>query len=142
MLIFLLVPETQYARDLHEALDSAGVGMNHNDVANEKGAETMQETLSVSAGTALAGSTTRDIPTIPKKSYLSQLKPWSPVQQDVNLLGSFIRPWATWCWPSMAWAVFSFSIHICSLVYPLHSLLLRRDYITILTNYITVSRYW
>src|SRR6201999_2311707 len=63
------------------------------------------------------GSATRNISQ--KKSYLEELQPWSPGQKEVNLLGSFLRPWATWCYPSIVWSVFSFSIHVTWSVQPL-----------------------
>jgi hypothetical protein len=111
ILIFLLVPETQYQRDLHKALDSVGVEANSepsthtppsapSDIDDKFGNKTTAEFVETRS------------PTVSKKTYLQELVPWSPVHKDVNVIASFLRPWTTWCYPSVVWSVLSFSIHI------------------------------
>lgn len=109
VLIFLLTPETQYHRDLHRALDVACVdedevisGKENPSTSHGEGKPAVQATEQVESRTAIP----------PKKTYLEQLKPWSRVNRDSNLLGAFARPWATWCYPSVVWTILSFSIHI------------------------------
>lgn len=115
LLIFFLTPETQYPRDLHKSLDVAGIAENNSEILENisdntvsGGPESKPET------NVVENLSPRNMPTIPKKSYWTQLKPWSPVQKDLNLVGVFVRPWATWAYPSVIWAVMSFSIHICA----------------------------
>ncbi|OAL45661.1 MFS general substrate transporter [Pyrenochaeta sp. DS3sAY3a] len=117
LLIFFLTPETQYPRDLHKALDVAGVAENNSEVLDTRSDNTASDGPESKSETNVVESISpRIMPTIPKKSYWTQLKPWSPVQKDVNLVGVFVRPWATWAYPSVIWAVMSFSIHICAVV--------------------------
>lgn len=114
ILIFFLVPETQYKRDLHSALDAAGVDED-NDLADGQTGSPSEMVEPKSGSETLERLETQrpaGPATLPKKSYWQELTPWSPVRRDVNLLGSFCRPWATWCYPSVVWAVFSFSIHV------------------------------
>ena len=115
ILIFFLVPETQYRRDLHEALDS--VGADEEDMDQSPAEMSQSEEMKPEAQHKNAERVvSRSVP-LPKRSFAQELKPWSPVQKDVNLLGSFVRPWATWCYPSVVWSVMSFSIHVCGYVF-------------------------
>jgi MFS family permease len=119
VLIILFVPETQYPRDLHKALDIAGIG---EDVVGEDASEdaredTAEKTINKAAPDLRSETVERvsapSTVAVPKKSFLAELMPWSPVRKDVSLLGAFLRPWATWAYPSMVWGVLSFSIHVC-----------------------------
>lgn len=113
LLIFFLTPETQYRRSLDRALDTGVLQQGHNAEPNSTMTTTPLREPKPNADVVECLSST-DAPTRPRRSYLSELKPWSPVQKDVNLSGGFVRPWATWAYPSVVWAVMSFSIHICA----------------------------
>ncbi|KIW90070.1 uncharacterized protein Z519_09501 [Cladophialophora bantiana CBS 173.52] len=118
ILRFFLVPDTQYKRDLNSALDAAGVEENDDmaDGQTESHCEMVESKTGSQAIERLEPQRSA-VPGIkPKKAYLEGLKPWSQVHKDVNLLGSFIRPWATWCYASVVWSVLSFSIHVTCVV--------------------------
>jgi MFS family permease len=115
ILIFFLTPETSYPRDLHQALDVAGVAEHSDEVPEHKTENTTSHFPDSKPATNVVESlSASNMPTIAKRSYVTELIPWSPVQKDVNLVGVFVRPWATWAYPSVIWAVLSFSIHICA----------------------------
>jgi len=116
LLIFFLVPETQYRRDLHKSMDSTAAGgdglgdlenspsSGHSDEDNEI------KTNVVNVETTASSAITRPEPT--RKTHLEEIKPWSGVRRDTSLLAAYIRPWAMWTYPSMVWAVFAFSLHV------------------------------
>lgn len=108
LLIIFLVPETQYHRDLHRALDSVAVDVNDEPVTDTPPSDIVD---AKSETETVERFETRS-QTVPKKTFWEELKPWSPVHKEVNLLASFIRPWEAWCYPSVVWSVFSFSIHV------------------------------
>ena len=110
ILIFLFVPETRYPRDLHKSIDAAGVPETGESLSGQETPPSEMNETKAGAGTMESVETVS--PEIPKKSFLQEIKPWSPVRKDVSLVASFVRPWATWCYPSVVWSVFSFSIHV------------------------------
>ncbi|KAK5043067.1 hypothetical protein LTR13_000838 [Exophiala sideris] len=112
LLIIFLVPETQYHRDLHKALDSVAVDAN-DEAITESPPSDVVETKS-ETGTMERLETRSAM--VPQKTFSDGLKPWSPGRKDVKLLGSYIRPWETWAYPSVVWSVFSFSIHVTCVV--------------------------
>ncbi len=123
IMIFFLVPETQYPRDLHKAMD---IAMAEEDIVESTTASTanVQQSSKVEGNiselensepavlqqsrTTESGAQNR----YTKKTFLQDIKPWSPIHKDASLLGSFVRPWALWCYPSIVWTVMSFSIHV------------------------------
>lgn len=118
LLIFFLTPETQYKRDLHKAFDLVAIDEHSGDDADTSAPE-VAELKTGAESSAMEGerTTTR----IRKKTYLEELKPWSYSRKDVSLLASYLRPWETWCYPSVAWSALSFSMHISAYVYfPVH----------------------
>ncbi|KAH8816701.1 major facilitator superfamily domain-containing protein [Xylogone sp. PMI_703] len=116
ILIVLFVPETQYRRDLHKSLDvafadSQSVGTDF-DKSTGKVLEQIEDKTVVDRSRTLETTTQ----TAEKKTLLQQMKPWSPINRDVSLLASFIRPWSLWAYPSMVWGVMAFSIHVSCVV--------------------------
>ncbi|OAG40130.1 hypothetical protein AYO21_05608 [Fonsecaea monophora] len=117
ILIFLFVPETQYHRDLHKALDSVGIeGNEEMELDAQKASPSGLMTMTKSEDETTTEMVETQNPAPEKRTFLQELKPWSPVQKDVNVVASFLRPWATWCYPSVLWGVFSFSIHVTCVV--------------------------
>jgi hypothetical protein len=116
LLIFFLVPETQYRRDLHKSLDATGAdpdssGDEESNVApdqSDRDAELKPGVVRVEtkASTVAAGTAPA------RKKYLEEIKPWSGIQKDTSLLAAYMRPWALWAYPSMIWAVCAFSLHV------------------------------
>jgi MFS family permease len=95
-LIFFFVPETQYNRNIHETLEVADVGA-------EDSTEKSPAPEHVDVG---------PVDTVPKLTYMQELKPWGAVNHDVSLLGAFTRPWATLLYPSMIWCFLSFGLTV------------------------------
>ncbi|KAK6373736.1 hypothetical protein LTS17_008229 [Exophiala oligosperma] len=114
ILIFCLTPETQYTRDLHTALDS--VGPNDEDPDQMPPEVDRTDDMKPESNLENAEICANETISPQKKTWVQELKPWSPVQKNVNLIGSFVRPWATWCYPSVVWSVLSFSIHVTAVV--------------------------
>lgn len=95
LLIFFLVPETNYKRDLHHALDDAG--------ADDLNAKELPSTH-------VEQTTSRHEFT--KQSYIQELKPWSPVDPQVSIVWPFVRPWITVAFPAVGWATLAFAVHV------------------------------
>jgi MFS family permease len=109
LLIFFCFPETNYKRDLHQALDDAGAG--GMDYAEEHDGQDLN-TLDLKTSPALhiEGTITGSI--FITKSYIQQLKPWSPVDPEVSVWWPFIRPWITLTFPAVIWATLAFAAHV------------------------------
>jgi MFS family permease len=115
VLIFLFFPETQYPRNLHTSMDITHAI----DDASFQSDEPEQEKVK----TSRTVSTINSSPAYPKKkTFIQELKPWSPVDPDVSLVGAFIRPWLVWAFPSMIWGVLAFSLNVAWQVTPPHNL--------------------
>ncbi|EXJ70650.1 uncharacterized protein A1O5_05640 [Cladophialophora psammophila CBS 110553] len=116
--IFFCSPETRYRRNLHESVDVAGA-----DEFSDKSAGTRQSLNEIAVSyeekttleTSASHQSAIDAP-VRKRSYLLELKPWSPVDKDVNVLAAFFRAWATWSYLSIAWAVTSWAIHVSCVI--------------------------
>jgi MFS family permease len=105
LLIFFFVPETNYKRDLHRALDDAGAD-EMDDGKEEHGHDL--DALDLKESPALHVERR----TITAKPYIQQLKPWSPVDPEVSVWWPFIRPWITLAFPAIIWATLSFAAHV------------------------------
>ena len=114
LLLFFLYPETQYRRDLHRAMDITGVA--EEDEGSEpvvvNGPEKQGDLSNVSHQEEIFFSNCpkRDMSDIKKPSYWQGLRPWSPIQHDISVLGSYARPWLTLSYPIVVWAIFPFTI--------------------------------
>lgn len=111
VLIFLFFPETGYRRNLHTSMDITHAIDDASFQSDEAEQEKIEKLRTVSTGNSTSA--------YPKKMTLMQeLKPWSPVDPDVNIVGAFIRPWAVWAFPSMIWGVLAFSLNVAWQVNP------------------------
>jgi hypothetical protein len=104
VLIFLFSPETQYLRNLHSSMDITHAI----DDVSFQSEEPEQEKVE----TSRTVSSVNPSPTYPKNTFWQELKPWSPANPEVNLIGAFIRPWTAWAFPSMIWGVLAFSLNV------------------------------
>jgi MFS family permease len=112
--IFFCTSETRYHRDFHQALDVAGAHENTDQPGGDDNHVTKVE-LSHEEGNKSKDNTDREAiaPIVPKKrTYLQELKPWSPLVKDANELAAFLRAWATWSYLSVVWVVLSWSLHV------------------------------
>ncbi|KIW12694.1 hypothetical protein PV08_09972 [Exophiala spinifera] len=117
ILLFFVVPETQYNRDMQSSLGAVGAEKENNGRSIDTPPETVDPKIMSGPEVEMLEAQSSTISRVkPKKTYKEELKPWSPVNKEVNLVGSFLRPWATWCYPSVVWSVLSFSIHVTCVV--------------------------
>jgi MFS family permease len=118
IMIFFCLPETQYPRDLRKAMDVA-VAEDVIEHAPQGSTKTEADISEVERASVVKLTTTAERNTqrkYTKKTYLQDIKPWSPVNKDDSLIGAFIRPWALWAYASVAWTCLSFSIHVSAYV--------------------------
>lgn len=109
LLIFFLLPETNYQRDLHHALDDARA-YNVDDI-DEKPTHAMPTTdPKTSSPIHIEQATSSDI--FIAKPYLQQLKPWSSVSFKTSAYWPLVRPWITMIFPAVSWATLAFSAHV------------------------------
>jgi MFS family permease len=111
VLIFFFFPETQYTRDLHKSMDITHA-QNHSDLVEPKLSESKALGVEIEELYLHKTKTNRPGRVYVKKSFLQDIKPWSGVDSNVSVIGSLVRPWACWLYPSMVWAVLAFSIHV------------------------------
>ncbi|KKY16545.1 putative cycloheximide resistance [Phaeomoniella chlamydospora] len=73
---------------------------------------TVQETSAKEAATSVeATDSNLDPPTtLPKKTYLQELKPWTTSDPNVNLLKTFVRPFILYTYPTVLWACFVYGL--------------------------------
>ena len=97
LLIFFLYPETAYARDLHKSMDAAAVSrVDEEDTKVKQEAETKVEVVTVEASSPTTSK---------RKPRLEELKPWSGLWKENNLLAAYIRPW-------VVWGALAFALHV------------------------------
>lgn len=108
ILIYFFLPETNFERNLHLALDGAGA-VSVDDV-NEEPEEQAGADSKDSATSHIEQSTTTQ--TFVKKSYAQELKPWSTPNPNTSTLWPFIRPWISASFPAVAWSTLSFAAHV------------------------------
>lgn len=116
LLLFFLCPETQYARNLHEAMEAAGA-TEHISGDEEAGKDADQMAISSEHQditkdglTAVPTATSTISHTYPKKSYLQELIPYSGVRKDKSILAAYLRPWPLLLYPSVIFATLCFAI--------------------------------
>lgn len=111
LLIFFLAPETDYKRDLHKSIDSTGANSGDEETPTSAG----QSDAEIESKPGVIRLETKDSNApnaLPKQpTYLGELIPWSGTR-DGSLLAAYMRPWAMWAYPTFAWGVLSFSLHV------------------------------
>jgi MFS family permease len=116
--IFFCLPETQYPRDLHKAMDVAVAGdfVEHVPQRSTKTEAAISEVEGANVVKLTTTAESNPQRNYTKKTSLQDIKPWSPLNKDASLIGAFVRPWALWAYASVAWACLSFSIHVSAYV--------------------------
>ena len=105
ILIYFFLPETNFERNLHLALNGVGaVGID--DSHKEKSVDDSKE----SAVSQIEQATTS--PIFVKISYAQQLKPWATPSAKTSTLWPFVRPWISASFPAVAWCTLSFAAHV------------------------------
>lgn len=99
--IFFFFPETLYVRNYDTGLDSTSVSVRNDE---EKSSATgTQESETVPTETAA-------VTTIPRKTFLQRLSPWSPVNpQGKSLFSVFFRPWPMIFYPGLLYSFITFA---------------------------------
>ncbi|KIW16772.1 hypothetical protein PV08_03962 [Exophiala spinifera] len=113
ILIFLLSPETRYQRNYHDALDST-----HAQTEEEFQEDTKVQVETVgdkeSPDTLATHVSRNEIK--PAPSWLSSLKPWSPINKQDSVLAANSRVWALLSFFMVSWGVVAFALHVTCLV--------------------------
>ena|SRR5579859_4613963 len=100
--IFLMFPETLFIRAYDTGLDSTNVSVATSD--EEKSSPVTETHESTSQPTIPPLHTT-----IRKTPYLQQLKPWSFIPPNQNLLSLFFRPWPMIVYPALLYSFITFA---------------------------------
>ena len=108
LLIFFLIPETNYKRDLHQLADA---GTDETDDVQDQDRHDVKS-FSHKESSALHLERTMTRRTFIAQSYIQQLKPWSPVDPEVSVWWPFIRPWITLAFPAISWTILVFAAHV------------------------------
>lgn len=98
---FFLVPETMYGRDLDKALNTAHIGQ---DMASKPSEELPSPT--VQQGKESVEYREHETATLPKRTFLEELKPWS-TPNNASLFTALLRPWVVLRYPSIFWVVWA-----------------------------------
>jgi hypothetical protein len=101
--MFLFFPETTYYRK-NVIGDPQNNSESHEIADNNESKETAKETAT-EAAVATA---------IPKKTYLQQLQPWSPLNPNASYISLIFRPWPLIVYPAV---IFSFLIFSTTLAW-------------------------
>src|SRR5215471_21538289 len=100
--IFFFCPESRYIRNYKTstpvAIDDAASG------------ETIHSADEKQTGTAVTTSPPSQLPAIPKKTFLQELKPWSSRHPDTSYLSFFIRPWPLLVYPAVIYSFLTSSV--------------------------------
>ena len=110
--MFLFFSETTYYRK-NISVDSQNNGESHEIAGNSESKETAIESgesneisgNSESKETAIESG----VATIPKKPYLQQLKPWSPLNPHASYISLILRPWPLVIYPAVVFSSLIFS---------------------------------
>ena len=100
MSILLFFPEPQYVRKYITKAESE----------NAASYETSNETAPKETSNGTADETPKYIESpIPKKSFLEELKPWSPINPEASYLHLLLRPWPLIIYPAVFFAFIVFA---------------------------------
>ena len=99
--IFFFFPETAFPRTYDTGLDSPNPSIQAPTADEEKSSSATE--LHDSPNSA-SNSTPK-----PKKSFLQELKPWSPIDPNANLLVLFLRPWPLVLYPGLIFSFLTFA---------------------------------
>jgi hypothetical protein len=118
--MFFFFPETQFNRKFitNEVRDGS---LDENGQAKEGGVNENGEPKEAVVDKDAAVETTAEVATTPKKTYLQELKPWSPINHESNLFHLFLRPWPLSVYPAVIFATLIFSVTLAWLVVVLNT---------------------
>lgn len=107
---FFLVPETMYKRTVR-AFVSNSVNSSTETLPEKHAAVSAQPTTTSHPNTA---EVTLDSPTVSRsrRSYLSELKPWSGIDREASFFGIIGRSITFFLVPQVVWVITSFGIYI------------------------------
>src|SRR5271163_938892 len=96
--MFLFVPETQYFR----AYNTDGQPENEKQPTKSTATEVITESLGGAYGA--------------KKTFIQELKPWSPINPNANYFNLLFRPWPLIVYPAIFFSFISFSTTLAWIV--------------------------
>jgi hypothetical protein len=110
ILIFLFLPETAYYRNYVTGLERANSSSGDREVEQDTpppnlDAETGKGVTSTKLNESPNGSSTSPS----KKTFLQEIKPWSRLNPEANLIQLFFRPWPTILYPAACFSFLAFS---------------------------------
>ncbi|EPE10838.1 mfs general substrate transporter [Ophiostoma piceae UAMH 11346] len=109
--VLLFVPETRYYRDADQNVGLPGLAaVVASDSRPSSTEKQKQPVTAVSA--SLASPSSASLATVPKKTWLQEMRLWSGVSSDSNLFVMFVRPLPMFAYPCVIFAFLSYAVSL------------------------------